>query len=95
MVAVLCPDCQSDDVIRFGVNPSGTARLRCKSCRRIWTPAPRSRALSPEAEAAIVRALAERVSQRGIARTFRVSRDTVRALRKKTPTASSGTGCPS
>lgn len=94
MLAVTCPFCQDADVIRYGTNPSGTARLRCKACRKIWTPAPKSRSLAPATESAIVRALAERTSQRGIARTFGVSRDTIRALRKKTQSASNGTGCP-
>ncbi len=84
MIVVPCPACASADVIRHGTNPSGTARLRCKSCGKTWTPNARSRALSPEKEAAIVGALAERISQRGIARAMKVSRDTIRALRKKT-----------
>jgi len=84
MVALSCPHCESTDIIRFGKNESGSPRLRCKACGKTWSPAPKSRALSSETEAAIVRALGERTSQRGIARTFKVSRETVRALRKKT-----------
>lgn len=89
MLVVTCPVCSSAEVGHYGKNPSGTQRLRCRTCRKIWTLQPKSRSLTPEKEAAIVRALAERTSQRGIARTFGVSRDTVRALRKKTLTASS------
>jgi hypothetical protein len=36
----------------------------------------------PEKEQAILRALVERTSQRGIARLLQVSRDTIRAVRK-------------
>jgi transposase-like protein len=83
MIAITCPFCSSADVIRFGKNPCGTARLRCKACKKTWTPDKKSRAVSPETAAAIEGMLAERVSQRGIARAFHVSRDTIRNLRKK------------
>lgn len=39
--------------------------------------------MTPQKEEAITAALAERISQRGIARTLKVSRDTVREVRKK------------
>ncbi len=71
------------DVIKFGTNRSGTARCRCLACGRTFTPTPRSRALTPEKQAAIERALAERVSQQGIARMLQVGRNTVRTVRKK------------
>lgn len=71
-------------MIRFGKNRSGTPRFRCKACGKTWVENPQSRALSPEKADEIVRALAERISQRGIARALKVSRDTIRTLRKKT-----------
>ena len=78
-----CPECDlSDPVVRFGFTPVGNQRLRCQQCR---TPNARSRALSPEKEALIVAALQERLSQRAIARTFKVARTTIRALLKKSP----------
>ena len=84
MVALSCPHCHgSKNVIRFGFNRSGTARCRCQDCQKAFTPWPKSRALSAEKEAAIERALAERVSQQGIARMFQVGRDTIRRVRKK------------
>lgn len=80
----ICPDCGGcERVVRFGFNKSGTRRLRCQDCRRIWTPTPKSRAMSAEKEALIEKALQERVSQRAIARTFRVARTTVREVLKK------------
>jgi IS30 family transposase len=45
---------------------------------------PKSRALSSQKEQQIYRALQERISLRGIARTLKVGRQTIRALRKKT-----------
>ncbi len=84
MVALSCPHCgNKKEVIKFGTNRSGTARRRCLACKKTFTPAPKSRALSPEKEAAIERALAERVSQQGIARMLKVGRNTIRTVRKK------------
>ena len=84
MVALPCPHCGTKkDVIKFGTNRSGTARCRCLACGRTFTPTPRSRALTPEKQAAIERALAERVSQQGIARMLKVGRDTIRRVRQK------------
>ena len=84
MVALSCPHCgNKKEVIKFGTNRSGTARCRCLACTRTFTPAPKSRALTPEKEAAIERALTERVSQQGIARMLKVGRNTIRMVRKK------------
>jgi len=84
MIALSCPHCHgSKNVIRFGTNRSGTARCRCLDCKKTFTPFPRSRALTPEKKAAIERALAERLSQQGIARMLKVGRDTIRQVRKK------------
>ena len=82
---VCCPACHNNaPIIKFGKNRSGSsARLRCKACGKTFTPSPNSRALTDDKEAQIEPALAERVSQRGIARMLKVSRDTVRAVRKK------------
>jgi len=44
--------------------------------------------MTPEKEAVIVACLAERTSQRGIARALKVSRDKIRAIRKKTQSES-------
>ena len=84
MVSLSCPHCgNKNEVIKFGTNRSGTARCRCLACGKTFTPTPRSRALTPEKQAAIERALAERVSQQGIARMLKVGRDTIRRVRQK------------
>ena len=81
-----CPVCDlAKPVVRFGFNRCGTQRLRCQSCQKTWTPAPSTRALSGEKEALIVAALHERLSQRAIARTFKVARTTIRELLEKSP----------
>jgi transposase len=79
-----CPHCQqSEPVVRFGRTCSGSQRLRCQACRKTWTPHPKSRAVTPEKEQLILAALRERLSQRAIARTLKVSRDTIRETLKK------------
>lgn len=84
MVAIACPHCgDKEKVVKFGTTGSGSARLRCGACKKTFTPQPKSRAVTPEQEAAIERMLCERTSQRGIARSLKVSRDTVRLVRKK------------
>jgi transposase-like protein len=84
MVALSCPHCgNKKEVIKFGTNRSGTARCRCLDCKKTFTPQPKSRALTLEKQVAIERALAERVSQQGIARMLKVGRDTIRRVRQK------------
>ncbi len=85
MLAIPCPHCgNTKDVIRYGTNRSGTARCRCHGCGKTFTLNPKSRVLTPEKEQQICRALRERTSQRGIARTLKVGRQSIRAVRKKT-----------
>ena len=81
-----CPHCgQNARVVRRGFNRCGTQRLLCKDCGKTWTLQGRSRNVSAEKETLIEKALGERLSQRAIARTLGVSRDTVRAVLKKSP----------
>ena len=84
MVAIACPACgDTASVIRFGRNRSGTERLRCKACGRCFTPDGRPRKISEEKRGQIEGLLAERTSQRGIARALSVGRDTIRAVRRR------------
>lgn len=89
MVALACPSCQDvESIIRFSLNRSGTRRYRCKACGKTFTPQGRARGLSEEKRESIEGALAERISQRGIARALGVSRNTIRAVRRKGRSAS-------
>ncbi len=85
VITQTCPHCSSPRCKRFGTNRSGSARCRCNECHKTFTPQPNSRAMTERKEAQIVAALQERISQRGIARTFKVARLTIRNLRKKVP----------
>ncbi len=81
------PHCgRVEAVVRFGFTEGGRPRLRCKECRKTWSPEAKSRTLSAEKEALIVKALGERLSQRAIARTLSAGRDTVRKVLKKSLT---------
>jgi len=84
MIALACPHCgDTDSVTRHGENRNSTERFRCHSCGKTFTPNGRPRVLSEEKREQIERFLAERMSQRAIARALGVSRDTIRVVRKK------------
>ncbi len=77
----LCPHCEKpDSVVRHGTTTGGTARCRCRACNKTFSPQPKSRRLTPEKRESIERALAERLSQRAIARCYRVSFQTIREV---------------
>ena len=75
-------------MVPHGANRNGTERLRCKACGKTFTRDGRPRVLSEEKRQQIERCLGERMSQRAIARALGVSRDTIRAVRKKGQSAS-------
>ena len=80
----VCPHCgQKESVVRCGFNRGGTQRLLCKECGKTWAPHGKSRTLSGGKGALIEKVLGKRLSQRAIARTLSVSRDTVQAVLKK------------
>lgn len=82
MEKLLCPACQSTHTHRFG-HQSGKQRFICRTCQKTWRENPTSLVISPERKAQILAAYHERMSLRGIARVFGVSRNTVSAWLKK------------
>lgn len=84
-VDVRCPDCQSENVIRHGYHPRGTQRFRCRACGRAFIRPEESRLPHQEAfKEQVLAAYQERSSMRGIARTFKISRNTlVKWLKEK------------
>jgi transposase-like protein len=78
VVALACPHCSGTaSGARHGENRNGTERLGCKACGKTFTPGGRPRVLSDEKHEQFERCLAERMSQRAIARAPGVSRDTI------------------
>ena len=81
---IACPHCrQVEPVVRFGFNRGGTQKLRCKDCRKVFTPRPNPRKTTPETEARILAALEERLPITAIARMLKVSVNTVYKVLKK------------
>ena len=88
MIAIACPHCQQcQNVVKFGKTEAGTQRAKCKDCNKTFAIHPKSRAITPEKEAAIERHLNERTAIRGICRALRVSPNTIYATLKKSRSA--------
>ncbi len=84
-----CPACASANTRLFG-HQSGKQRYRCRDCQKTWRDNPTSCETDPQRKAMILAAYHERMSMRGLARTFGVSRSTVtKWLKKSEPPASS------
>ena len=82
-----CPACASTNTRLFG-HQSGKQRYRCRECQKTWRDNPASRETDPRRKALILAAYHERMSMRGLARTFGVSRSTVSLwLKKSEPSA--------
>ena len=75
---VICPDCQSEHVIRFGRTTGGYPRYRCKNphCQRCFSDAPQ-RGHTDGFKEQVLAAYQERASMRGIARVFKIGRNTL------------------
>ena len=71
-----CPRCTGTHINRFGYQ-SGKQRFRCCECRKTWCENPKSLETDPLRKEQILAAYQERMSQRGLARVFHVSRNTV------------------
>ncbi len=81
--AIVCPHCHKPEaVVRHGTNRGGTARCRCKGCNKTFTPQPNLRQTNPATKEAVERALAERLSQRAIARLLKIGCQTIRNVAK-------------
>ena len=85
---VTCPDCQSADIIRHGWSETGHQRYLCKRCHATFSDAPQ-RGHTPEFKEQVLAAYQQRSSMRGIARTFKISRNTLTAWLKE-----KGGSCP-
>ena len=86
---ILCRHCQSQNVIRHGVDKKGRQRYRCHDCARTFRQNPGSAAHPEALKAQVLAAYQERPSMRGITRVFGISRDTLGKWLKKSPGAPS------
>jgi transposase-like protein len=69
-----CPDCQTDRVIKNGLNGTGKPKYVCEACGRQFVDAPVWRVISDEIKALIDRLLLERLLLAGITRVVQVSK---------------------
>jgi transposase-like protein len=84
-IVVTCVHCGSDALVKNGHAPNGKQKYRCRSCGRQSRENPTPNITPASRREEILRAVQERTSLRGIARTFGVSRNTVTKWAKKSP----------
>jgi transposase-like protein len=82
-VTLLCPYCESENLVRNGHAVNGKQRYFFQECRRYSRENPASRGYSEERKEEILRAYQECSSLRGIEWTFGVFRYTVAEWLKK------------
>ncbi len=87
-LVVVCPDCQSENVIRHGRTQTGYQRYRCKPCQATFSDAPQ-RGHTEAFKQQVLAAYQERSSMRGIQRVFKISRNTLTVWLKE-----KGGSCP-
>ena len=82
-VTICCQYCGSTDLVRNGHASNGKQKYRCKSCKRQSRENPSPNGYTEERREEIMRAYQERSSLRGLTRTFKVARNTVKDWLKK------------
>ena len=82
MIAYTCPRCQSTHLRRNGRTKTGQQKFHCKDCN-LYGTLDRKDAERALREQAAENLLTERLSQRAIARTLRMSRRKVAEIIKK------------
>jgi transposase-like protein len=81
---ISCPHCQrAEPVVKYGTTEAGTQRAKCNACHKTFAIHPKSKAVTAEKEAAILRHLEERTSIRGICRALQCTSKTVYTTLKK------------
>jgi len=91
-VTICCPYCGSEDLVRNGHTSNGKQKYRCKACNRQNRENPAPNGYTEERREEILRAYQERSSLRGLTRTFKVARNTVRDWLKKSSKIASPEG---
>jgi transposase-like protein len=81
-IVISCPYCCSEQTIHFGKTTNGYPRYRCRACGKTFSDAP-ERGHTEDFKERVLAAYQERMSMRGIARTFHISRNTLSAWLKE------------
>jgi len=77
-----CPKCNSTSVIKNGKNSAGNQQFFCKDCGKSAVMHSKHHRSEAEREQ-ILSAYHERPSMRGVARLYRISRNTLKNMLKK------------
>ena len=72
-----CPHCGGERLYKNGHTVRGAQRAKCKDCQRTFTLAPKGPRHPPTLKAQVLSAYQDRMSLRGIHRTFGVCYQTV------------------
>lgn len=78
-----CRKCQSEHIIKNGLNACGNQQYHCKGCGAYGVLDPEPKGYTEEEKERILRAYQERSSMRGVERVFGVSRNTLSKWLKK------------
>ena len=78
-VVHVCPHCGGERLQKNGPTNHGAQRAKCVDCRRTFTLVPKGPRYSPEFKDQVLSAYQDRMSLRGIRRTFGVCYETVMA----------------
>jgi transposase-like protein len=84
MIAIPCRRCGSTHLRKNGRTASGQQKFHCKTCNFYGTLDTKDQERA-DRQATVAKLHLERVSQRAIARTVGMSRNTIAALLKKKP----------
>ncbi len=68
-----CPRCESPENVKYGTNASGTAKLKCKNCAKVFTINPKIKRISNEQGIMIIDLYLERMGIRAIGRVLKIS----------------------
>lgn len=82
MIAITCRRCGSTDLRKNGRTPTGQQKFHCQACNFYGTLDTKEQERA-QRRATVEKLQLERLSQRAIARTVRMSRNTIAALLKK------------
>ena len=82
MIVISCRKCGSENIRKNGFTKGGAQKYHCKACKFYGTLVTQEEKQNKKEEL-IEKLLCERVSQRGIARLVRVSRNRVISVIKK------------
>ena len=82
-ILVKCIHCGSKEVIKFGANPKGKQRFRCKRCEKTFQEEYVNNGAKPETKQRILNMSVNGSGIRDISRVLDISTDTVISVLKK------------